>query len=227
MSSDIGVLSSRNAPAVPIRPRHDGFTEEKRERFLAEVERSGCIRDGCRAAGISTTTVERWRAKDGAFAEALALKLDLAAVSLERLAFDRALNGGEEVTMRDGVVVSIRRKPSDAMLRMLLQGANPGKYGRTAGERQANTAAERRLKDGLRDEVRRELYAEYVASAKERAAETDAAILKNLAAIRERLDRDMLAAGFTPLPDDYPGEGGLRLVAPGWALVREGEKATA
>jgi hypothetical protein len=164
--------------------------------------------------------VERWRDKDAEFAAALALKLDLAAVSLERLAFQRAVEGGEEVTIRGGEVVSIRRKPSDAMLRMLLQGANPGKYGRTAGERQANTAAERRLRDGLRDEIRRELYAEYVASAEERQAETDAEIMRNLAAVRKRRERELLGAGYQPLPPDYPTDGGLTLIAPGWSLLR-------
>ena len=212
--------AERTLPVIPapkaIRPRHDGFTREKRERFLAEVERSGCIRDGCRAAGISKTTVERWRDKDAEFAAALALKLNLAAVSLERLAFDRAVHGGEEVVMRDGKVAMTRRKPSDAMLRMLLQGANPAKYGRTAGERQASEAARRRMKD----ELRPELFKEFMGGRTHEELVEDA--FNKLDRVFDSQRNAQRAQGFREAPEDYPDGGGRLLIAPGWALVRDG-----
>jgi hypothetical protein len=203
--------------AVPtIRPRHDGFTAEKRARFLEEVERSGCIRDGCRAAGISKTTVERWRDKDAEFAAALALKLDLATVSLERFAFDRAVNGGEEKIYREGRLVSTKVKPSDAMLRMLLQGACPEKYGRTGGERQASAAMRRRWKDELRPEILKEFT----------GGRTHDELVDDAFNKMERvLDghcNERRAEGYREAPEDYPDEGGRMLIAPGWALVREG-----
>jgi hypothetical protein len=202
--------------ARAIRPRHDGFSEEKRERFFAEVERSGCIRDGCRAAGISKTTVERWRDKDSEFAAALALKLHLATPALERLAYDRAVTGAAETVIREGKVVATKVKPSDAMLRMLLQGACPKKYGRTAGERQASAAIRRRLKDELRAEIEEEVrggksHDEWFEDAMQRL---------DRFAKRERDKR--LDDGYRPVPDDYPDQDALSLVAPGWALVREG-----
>jgi hypothetical protein len=207
--------SAADAAARKVRPRHDGFTREKHERFLAEVERSGCIRDGCRAAGISKTTVDRWRDKDAEFAAALAHKLNLAAPSLERMAFDRAVHGGEEVTIRDGAVVSIRRKPSDAMLRMLLQGACPEKYGRTAGERQASEAMRRRMKDELRPELLKEFM----------GGRTHDELVEDTFQKLERAcerERDaQRARGYHEAPDDYPDEGMKTLIAPGWALVRE------
>ena len=211
--------AERRLPALvapkPIRQRHDGFTREKRVRFLAEVERSGCIRDGCRAAGISKTTVERWRDKDGEFAAALALKLDLAAVSLERLAFDRAVTGAEEVVMRDGKVAMTRRKPSDAMLRMLLQGADPGKYGRTAGERQASEAARRRMKD----ELRPELFKEFMGGRTHEELVDDT--FNKLERVLEGERKAQRAQGYRDAPDDYPDGEGRLLIAPGWALVRD------
>lgn len=199
-----------------MRPRHDGFTREKRQRFLAEVERSGCIRDGCRAAGISKTTVERWRDKDAEFAAALALKLDLAAASLERLAYDRAVTGAEEVVIREGKIVAIKRKPSDAMLRMLLQGANPAKYGRTAGERQASAAMRRRMKDELRAEIEAERDEPPI-------EEVRARVLERLDRIEAHHREERLAAGYREAPEDYPDEKRRTLIPPGWALVREGD----
>lgn len=188
---------------------------KRNARFLAEVERSGCIRDGCRTVGISKTTVERWRDKDAEFAAALALKLDLAAPSLERLAFDRAVTGAEEVVIREGKVVSIKRKPSDAMLRMLLQGACPEKYGRTAGERQASEAMRRRLKD----ELRAEHFDEFMGGRTHEELVDDA--FNKMKRVLEGHHDELRREGYREAPDDYPGDGGLMLIAPGWALVRE------
>jgi hypothetical protein len=207
----------RDVAEARVRPRHDGFTREKRERFLAEVERSGCIKDGCRAAGISKTTVERWRDKDAEFAAALGLKLDLAAVSLERLAFDRALRGGEEVVIRKGKIAMIRRKPSDAMLRMLLQGANPAKYGRTGGERQASEAARRRMKD----ELRPELFKEFMGGRTHEELVDEG--LKKMDRVFESQRNAQRAQGYREAPEDYPDGGGRLLIAPGWVLTRESE----
>src|SRR6476469_3327403 len=50
-----------------IRPRHDGFTPAKQRKFFEALRETGCIRDACRAARISKTTVDRWRDKDEVF----------------------------------------------------------------------------------------------------------------------------------------------------------------
>lgn len=209
-------MTRTNENPSAIRPRHDGFTADKRARFLAEVERSGCIRDGCRAAGISKTTIERWRSKDAEFAAALALKLDLAAVSLERLAFDRAVTGAEEVVIREGKIVSTKRKPSDAMLRMLLQGACPEKYGRTAGERQASAAMRRRLKD----ELRAEHLDEFMGGRTHEELVDDA--FNKMERASEGYRNELRREGYRDAPEAYPHEGARPLIAPGWALVRDG-----
>ena len=44
-----------------VRPRHDGFTPAKQQKFFKALKKTGCIKDACRAAGISKTTVDRWR----------------------------------------------------------------------------------------------------------------------------------------------------------------------
>ena len=72
-----------------------------------------------------------------------------AAVSLEAIAFQRATEGGEEIVIRGGAEVSRKRKPSDALLRMLLQASNPEKYGRTGHQAtiQAREEIEARVKE--------------------------------------------------------------------------------
>lgn len=114
----------------PVRQRHDGFTTKKRRRFLVQVAKSGCIRDGCRAAGVSKTTIERWRRKDPEFASRLAAALDRAAAVIEVLAWQRAVTGIEEPVFAYGKQVGMRIKRSDAIFRMLMIASDPAKYGR-------------------------------------------------------------------------------------------------
>ena len=166
----------------PHRQRHDGFTPKKQRKFFKALKKTGCLKDAARVAGISTNTVRRHRDKWPAFNARTEAALGQAAEALETIAWHRATVGAEEKIYREGKLVATRVKPSDAMLRLLLQGANPRKYGRT-GMMPTGLARER-----LKREVRKEYKAEL--RAKEGNKEQQImAILRRLGGIREARER--------------------------------------
>jgi hypothetical protein len=127
-------MDKEDVPAVkPHRQRHDGFTPKKQRRFFKALGRTGCLSDAARKAGISRNTVRRHRIKWPDFEARVQAALAMAATELETIAWQRAVEGVPEVVIRGGKVAWIKIKPSDAILRLLLQGANPKKYGRTGG----------------------------------------------------------------------------------------------
>jgi hypothetical protein len=199
-------------PARPgsgaIRPRHDGFTPAKQRKFFKALKKTGCKSDACRAAGISTTTVDRWCKKDPAFDAKVAAARAMASAELDMIAWQRATQGCEEKVYRDGKLVYVKVKPSDSILRLLMQGANPEKYGRTG---QAPRPKDKELMKRLKREARREVLAAYhkgnVESLAERATEL-------LGMMKRRREKERLAAGWTRGPD------GKVVVPPGWRMVR-------
>ena len=116
-----------------LRPREDGFTPEKQKKFLKTLRKTGCVADAARTAGISTTTISRLRRKFADF-DALCVEARRMAVpELEAIAYARATVGAPAKIIRKGELFEVRVKPSDAILRLLLAGAAPKKYGRYAG----------------------------------------------------------------------------------------------
>jgi len=128
------------------RERWDGFTAARKKVFLEALGKHGTIADACRIAGVSRRTFYYHHDKWPDFAAACAGQLARAAGAVEALAWERATVGGEEMVIRGGEVVQVRRKPSDAMLRMLLQASNPKKYGRMAATRRKAIEKELRAK---------------------------------------------------------------------------------
>jgi hypothetical protein len=188
------------------RPRHDGFTPAKQRIFFKVLKKSGCITDACRACGISRNTVRRWRDRWAEFDEKVEAALAIASVELDMIAWKRATEGAEEKVYRDGRLVFTRVKPSDSMLRLLMQGANPEKYGRTG------QTPKRALVKKLRKEAEEKVRAEYRAKGSKEAL--IATLEPLLEGMRRRLERTKLAEGYTPGPE------GL-LIPPGWRAVRD------
>lgn len=188
------------------RPRHDGFTAAKQRIFFKVLRKSGCITDACRACGISRNTVRRWRDRWEEFDEKVESALAIASVELDMIAWKRATQGAEEKVYRDGRLVFTRVKPSDSMLRLLMQGANPEKYGRTG------QTPKRALVKKLRKEAEAKVRAEY--RAKGSKEELVAKLDRLLEGLGRRLEKAKLAKGYTPGPE------GL-LMPPGWRAVRE------
>jgi hypothetical protein len=187
-----------------IRPRHDGFTPDKQRKFFKALKKTGCIRDACRAAGISRTTVDRWRDKDETFDDKVEATLALASVTLDTIAWKRATEGAEEKIYRDGRLVFTRVKPSDSILRLLMQGADPERYGRTG--RQPGKHLLKTLKKQAEREVR-------AADSEEARATLEGKLRELLGMAAERDRRAKLAAGWLPGPD------GRLVVPPGWRMV--------
>jgi hypothetical protein len=116
-----------------LRHREDGFTPERQKKFLKTLRRTGCVADAARTAGISTTTIDRLRRKFADFDAKCRAARRLAVPELEAIAYRRATEGAPAKIIRKGKLFEVRVKPSDSMLRLLLAGAAPGKYGRFAG----------------------------------------------------------------------------------------------
>lgn len=155
---DVGIVPfAPKRAARAYRPRHDGFTPAKQKIFFKALKKSGCIADACRACGISTNTVRRWRDRWPDFDEKVECALAIASVEFDLIAYKRATEGAAEKVFRDGKLVSTKIKPSDAMLRLLMQGANPEKYGRTG--QMPKGAILRKLKKQAQEEVRAEYRA--------------------------------------------------------------------
>ena len=113
-----------------MRERHDGFTGEKRKRFLKMLAKTGCITDSARVAGVSRKTANYWRRKDSEFARACETAIGMASSHIETLAWERAVTGIEEPVIHYGKLIGTRVKRSDSIFRMLLMASNRKKYGR-------------------------------------------------------------------------------------------------
>jgi AcrR family transcriptional regulator len=152
-------VSGREQAGRP-RERHDGFTGARKKAFLEALGKYGTIADACRVAGVSRRTFYYHRDRWADFAAACEGQLARAAGAIETLAWERATVGAEEVVIRGGEVVQVRRKPSDAMLRLLLQASDPAKYGRMGEMR--------------RGEIERQVRAQIAAEAAQDAQSTEA-----------------------------------------------------
>ena len=144
-------------PASPgtRRERHDAFTEARKHVFLKALIKTGCLLDACRATGIAPKTAYRHQESDPRFAHNCRTALRMAATPLELTAWTRAVEGVER-EFACGGQVHVRRIYSDSLLRLLLQGSNPKKYGTRPGftRRQLAKADRKRIEREVRAEMR-------------------------------------------------------------------------
>lgn len=116
-----GVHLSRNTLMPGYRVRHDGWTEERTQRFLDALSHTGCVRDAARVAGVSNQAGYRLKARFPAFAAAWNAALARAQQGLIAIAYKRAVEGRETVIIRKGEEVERRIQPSDSMLGLLIK----------------------------------------------------------------------------------------------------------
>ena len=114
-------LVPRNASLPGYRIRRDGWTEARQKTFLRALSETGCVRDACVRAVISSTSAYRLRSAQPDFARAWERALAKAAPTIEQAAFERAVHGWDEVVTRDGRELSRRRRYSDSLLRLLME----------------------------------------------------------------------------------------------------------
>lgn len=196
---------SDEPPADPPGQRHDAFNGLRKRAFLKTLAKTGCVRDGARAAGVSTQTVYTHQSDDPEFARHCDLALQMAATDLELMAWERAVIGVEEERFYAGKLVGTRVRRSDAILRLLLQGANRKKFGPNPG------FSRKRLLAVERKQIRRELEAEQLARMRN-PEEVTASILKKLSAFDAHFSEERFEAGWTRLEDGS-------WIPPGWVKL--------
>lgn len=108
----------------PYRERQDGWTAARTRKFLHALAKTGCVRDACAKAGISSTSAYRHRQRDPEFERAWEQALTDARPVLEAAAFERAVEGVDEPIVSGGKIVAYRKRYSDALLLMLLKRAD-------------------------------------------------------------------------------------------------------
>lgn len=108
------------------RPRINGWTELRTRIFLRALAETGCVRDACKRARITDNSAYKMRRRDPKFAEAWEKALDETIPTLEQAAWERAVEGWDEIVWKDGVEVSRKRRYSDALLKFLLSRGEAG-----------------------------------------------------------------------------------------------------
>jgi hypothetical protein len=116
-----GPKINRNAMMPGHRVRHDGWTEERTQRFFDALAYTGCVRDAARVAGVSNVAAYRMKRKFPAFAAAFDGALGRAQIGLIALAYKRAVEGNQTIVIRKGEEYERRITPSDAMLSLLIK----------------------------------------------------------------------------------------------------------
>jgi hypothetical protein len=200
-------------PADPdaARQRHDAFTEARKCAFLKALVKTGCILDACRLVGPSPRTVYRHQESDPRFLRHCQLALKMSGAPVELTAWERAVEGVEEEIAVGGKMVS-RRRYSENLLRLLLQGSNPKKYGPRPGFKR------KRLLRHERKQMKREIEAELEAKRKlsERpVGDAIQSILTKIDAIERHEEPLKLAAGWTRSADGHWVPPGYAPI-PGW-----------
>jgi hypothetical protein len=211
-----------DTPADPDapRPRHDAFTDARKCVFLRALKRTGCVLDACRATGISPKTVYRHQESDRRFAEHCRIAHAMSATPIELTAWSRAVEGVEREFACGGQVYT-RRIYSDGLLRLLLQGSNPKKYGQRPG------FTRKRLAKAERKAIRREVEAELRHGKGQGKGPPDRSfqeVLDSILTKVEAIDRhEKNATGWTKTADGKwvpPGYGWVGLPE-GWTPPRD------
>lgn len=103
------------------RARADGWTPARQRKFLQRLRETGCVRDACRAAAISSTSAYRARRDSESFRAAWEKAQTRGMASVEQAAFDRAVIGWDEVVTREGKELSRKKRYSDGLLQVLVK----------------------------------------------------------------------------------------------------------
>lgn len=91
-------------------PRHDGWTPERKMRFLQRLAECGTVAEACRAVGMSARAAYNLRDREPLFAAGWEAASLLARPRLADEAWSRAMNGVVERIYKDGAVVAERHR---------------------------------------------------------------------------------------------------------------------
>jgi hypothetical protein len=130
-------------PLMPgLRVRHDGWSVERTRLFLAYLGQTGCVRDACRCAELSSTNAYRMRARFPLFAAEWDKAQARAKKGLMAIAWQRAVEGKETVIYRDGKEVERRVTPDSSILALLLRQGKLGPEGASLMEEREHLGAD-------------------------------------------------------------------------------------
>ena len=104
-------------------------TAARKAAFLDAMADCGNISEACRRAIIDRKTHYNWLASDEDYRQRFADAKREARENLYKEARRRALKGVKEPIYQNGVLVGFRRRYSDGLLKFLLQGDHPKKFG--------------------------------------------------------------------------------------------------
>lgn len=132
-----------DAPPVPVRARHDGWTVERQRKFLTALAETGSVTSAAAECGLSARSAYRLRARADArvFAAGWDEALRIATGRLTAIAFERAVNGRVRQLWKEGELVATTREPSDRLLMYLLDTLHHRGYAGSAAEQRDNVAA--------------------------------------------------------------------------------------
>jgi len=101
--------------------RHDGWNQQRLQRFLDTLGHTGCVKDAARVAGMSAVAARRAQRRYPLFAAAWEDALDRSRQGLIAIAYQRAVEGRETIIIRKGEEYERKIEPSDAMLGLLIK----------------------------------------------------------------------------------------------------------
>jgi hypothetical protein len=103
----------------------------KKIAYIAAYSILGNVTYSAKCAGISPSTVYNWKKKDSDFKEQYEIADQAHLDYMEMEAQRRAIEGTSEDVYYKGEVVGHKSKYSDNLLKFLLEGKDPSKYGKT------------------------------------------------------------------------------------------------
>jgi len=117
--------------AVPVRPRHDGWTPERQHAFITALAETGCVTEAAAAVGMTARSAYRLRARADAnvFRQSWDIALDYAIRNLTDAALGRALHGVARPVFYKGEQVGERRYYDERLTQFLLRYRDPVRYG--------------------------------------------------------------------------------------------------
>lgn len=101
--------------------RHDGWNQQRVQRFFDTLAHTGCVKDAARVAGMSAVAARRAQRRFPRFAAAWEEALARSRQGLIAIAYQRAVEGRETVIIRKGEEYERKIEPSDAMLGLLIK----------------------------------------------------------------------------------------------------------
>ena len=194
------------------RQRHDAFTEARKNDYLKALVKTGCIQDACRKTNVAPRTVYRHQQDDPAFFENCRLALRMSATPIELTAWARAVDGVEQ-EFACGGQIHVRRRYDAGLLRLLLQGSNPKKYGPRPGFKRKRLLKYERKQ--MEREIRNEISTNRKGPPERSFEEVRESILRKIEAIERHREPEKLAAGWTKSADGHWVPPGYAPI-PGW-----------